>query len=141
MSQDQLIILLLKIFLISGFATLVAWVALYTWLTKGGAWRNPIGQTLVIKTLLIAMLFVPQILSLFFQLNRLDSRIAAWTDVTLIGLVTPIMTWRSVVWVRLSRKDRDQDRAAGRQGGARGGAEAVPPGHGEGGRHSTEEKP
>lgn len=103
MSQTQWIILLLKIGLVSGFVTLVAWVAVYTWLTRGGAWRNPIGLTLVIKTLLIAGLFVPQILSLFFNLNRLDSRIAAWTDVALIGLVTPVMTWRTIVWLRMGR--------------------------------------
>jgi len=110
MSQDDWIILLLKIGLIAGAISLFAWVAIYTWLTRGGAWRNPIGQTLIVKTLLIAALFVPQILSLFFHLNRLDSRITAWTDVTLIGLVTPIMTWRSLVWVRLSRRDRETDR-------------------------------
>lgn len=106
MSQDDAIILCLKIGLISGFATLVLWVGIYTWLTRGGAWRNPIGQTLIVKTLLIAALFIPQILSLFFHLNRLDSRIAAWTDVALIGLVTPVMCWRSIVWVRLSRRGK-----------------------------------
>lgn len=100
--------------------SLFAWVAIYTWLTKGGAWRNPIGQTLIVKTLLIAVLFVPQILSLFFQLNRLDSHIAAWVDVALIGLVTPIMIWRSAVWVKLSRKGSGagaaEDDAAPREG-------------------------
>lgn len=117
MTQDALIVLFLKIGLIAGAVSLFAWVAVYTWLTRGGAWRNPIGQTLIAKTLLIAGLFVPQILSLFFQLNRLDSHIAAWTDVTLIGLVTPVMTWRSLVWVRLSRRggagQADGDAAAG----------------------------
>lgn len=79
-------------------------MAIYTWLTKGAAWGNPIGRTLIAKTLLIAGLFIPQILSLFFNLNRLDSHIAAWADVTLIGLVAPVMIWRSAVWVRLSRR-------------------------------------
>jgi hypothetical protein len=117
-SQDQWILLLLKIGLIAGAVSLFAWVVIYTWLTRWAAWRNPIGQTLIIKTLLIAGLFIPQILSLFFQLNRFDSHIAAWADVALIGLVTPVMAWRSLVWVRLSRQDRDEDRAADRQGGA-----------------------
>jgi hypothetical protein len=125
MSQDTLILLLLKVFLICGFTTLIAWVVIYTRLTGGGAWRNPIGQTLIIKTLLIAALFIPQVLALFFHLNRFDSHVAAWADVTLVGLVTPVMIWRSVVWLRLSRRDRDRDRAAERQGGAGGG---IPPG-------------
>lgn len=123
MTQDSLIILLLKVGLIAGSVSLFGWVALYTWLTRGAAWRNPIGRTLVIKTLLIAALFIPQILSLFFHLNRLDSHIAAWTDVALIGLVTPIMCWRSAVWVRLSR--RGGGARAGEQDAARGPA-AVP---------------
>ena len=54
MSQDAWILLLLKIGLIAGAVSLVALVVIYTWLTKGGAWRNPIGQTLIAKTLLIA---------------------------------------------------------------------------------------
>lgn len=131
MMQDHLILLLLKAGLISGFTSLMTWVAVYTWLTRGGAWRNPVGQTLVIKTLLIAALFVPQILSLFFHLNRFDSRMAAWADVTLIGLVTPVMIWRTVVWVRLSRGDRGRDRAAGRQGGASPGDSDPSPGQDE----------
>lgn len=108
MTQDSLIILLLKIGLIAGFASITLWTAVYSALARW--WESPVGRTLVIEAALIAGLFVPQILSLFFSLNRLDSRIAAWTDVTLIGLVTPVMCWRALVWARLSRKDKDQDR-------------------------------
>lgn len=103
MSQDAWIILCLKVGLIAGFAALTGWVAVYTWLTRGGAWRNPVGLTLIIKTLLIAGVFVPSTLSLFFHLSRLNSYIAAWTDVTMIGLVAPVMLWRTIVWIRLDR--------------------------------------
>lgn len=103
MSQDQWILLLLKIGLISGAAVIVLWVAVYSRLTRRAAWRNPIGRTLILESLLIAGLFVPQILSLFFQLNRFDSRMAAWADVTLIGLVTPVMLWRTAVWLRMRK--------------------------------------
>lgn len=106
MTQTQWIVLLLKIGLVSGGVILVAWVAVYSKLTKGEAWRNPIGLSLIIEALLVAGLFVPQILSLFFNLNRLDSRIAAWADVALIGLVTPVMIWRTVAWLRLDRAAR-----------------------------------
>lgn len=104
MSQDQLIILCLKIGLIAGFASLVGWIAVYTRLAKW--WRNPIGRTFVIKTALIAGLFVPTTLSLFFRLNRADSLIAGWADVVLIGAVAPVMLWRTAVWIRLARLGR-----------------------------------
>lgn len=106
MDQTQVIILCLKIGLIAGLVSIVTWVAVYHVLTKGGWRRNPVGRTLVVKSLLIAGLFIPQILSLFFNLNRLDSRIAAWTDVALIGAVTPVMIWRTIVWFKLDRIGR-----------------------------------
>jgi hypothetical protein len=99
MTQEQVIILCLKIGLLAGFASIAVWVAVYSRLAKW--WKSPIGRTLVIEAVLIAGLFVPQILSLFYNLNRLDSRIAAWADVALIGLVTPVMLWRTVVFARM----------------------------------------
>jgi hypothetical protein len=103
-SQAQWLVLALKVALISGFLSLVAWIALYSALADW--WSNPIGRTLVAKTTLIAGLFVPSILSLFFHLNRLDSYIAGWVDVGLIGLVSPVMWWRMRVWRRLNRAGR-----------------------------------
>ena len=111
MTQEQAIILCLKIGLIAGFASIAVWTAVYSRLAQW--WRHAIGRTLVIEAVLIAGLFVPQILSLFFNLNRLDSRIAAWSDVALIGLVTPVMLWRTIVFLRMgpspNRKPRDPD--------------------------------
>jgi hypothetical protein len=104
LNEIQWITLALKIVLISGFASLVTWVAVYTRLAAW--WRNPIGRTLVAKTLLIAGMFVPSILSLFFRLNKQDSLIAGWVDVGLIGAVTPVMLWRTAVWLHLNRTDR-----------------------------------
>lgn len=95
MTQLQLIVLLLKAFLITGFVSLTSWVAIYTKLAKW--WRTPVGLTLVIETLLIAGLFIPTTLSLFFTIN---TYVAGWVDVALIGLVAPVMIWRSVVWIR-----------------------------------------
>lgn len=106
MTQDQAVILALKIVLISGFASLTAWVAVYTKLTSWGAWKNPVGRTLMVKSLLLAAALVPFTLSLFFTFNRLTSHIAGWVDVALIGAITPVMLWRCLVWVRLSRKDK-----------------------------------
>lgn len=101
MTQDQWIVLALKVVVVSAFMSLVAWIAIYTRLAAW--WRNPVGRTLVAKTALIALLLVPSALSLFFQFNRLTSHVAAWVDVGLIGLITPVMIWRSAVWIRLHR--------------------------------------
>jgi hypothetical protein len=114
LTQQDAIILCLKIGLIAGFASIAFWVAVYSRLTRGGAWRNTIGLSLIIEALLIAGLFVPQVLSLFFQLNRLDSRIVAWTDVTLIGLVSPVMAWRTVAFLRMGPSPERKHREAGR---------------------------
>jgi hypothetical protein len=108
-TQDAVIILCLRVALIAGFVSLVAWVAVYHVLTKGKWRKNPIGRTLVAKSLLIAGLFVPTALSLFFRLNRFDSRIAAWADVVLIGAVAPVMAWRCIVFARLGREDKSGD--------------------------------
>ena len=104
MSQAQWLVLALKIALISGFVSLVGWVVLYSILAD---WpHSAIGRTLVAKTALIAGLFVPSTLSLFFHLSRLDSWVAGWVDMALIGLVTPVMCWRCRVWLRLHRAGR-----------------------------------
>jgi len=67
-------------------------------------WTDEIGRTLVIKTLLVAGLLVPTAMSLFFDFNRLTSHIAAWADVVLILAITPVMIWRSAVWLKIGRK-------------------------------------
>lgn len=109
MTQDTLVILLLKISLISAFCSLVGWVVTYHRLSHGNWRHNAIGQTLVTKTLLVAGLLVPFTLSLFFHLNRQDSRICGWVDVVLLGAIAPVMLWRSVVWLRVSRAGPSAD--------------------------------
>lgn len=104
MTQAQWLVLTLKVALIAGFVSLAGWVALYSRLAAW--WHNPIGRTLVAKTTLIALLFVPTALSLFFHLSVRDSYIAGWVDVALIGLVSPVMWWRSAVWWRLHKAGR-----------------------------------
>lgn len=102
--QDAAIVLCLKIVLISGFVSLTAWIAVYSRLAPW--WTSPIGRTLVAKTALIALLFIPTTLSLFFHLSARDSRLVGWVDVVLIGLVTPVMLWRTAIWLRLHKAGR-----------------------------------
>lgn len=101
MTQEQWIVLLLRADLVSGFCALTGWIVLYSFLAAW--WRYPIGRTLVAKTALVAAMFVPSILAMFFKLSRHDSLIAGWVDVVLIGAVTPVMCWRSLVWWRLHK--------------------------------------
>jgi hypothetical protein len=105
MTQDQWIILLLKVGCISGFLSLTGWVVQYHYYTRGAWRRNAIGRTLVAKTSLIAALLVPTTLSLFLDFNRLTSHIAGWIDTALIGLISPIMLWRILVWRKIHRQE------------------------------------
>jgi hypothetical protein len=94
---NLLLIELLKISLICGFCSLIGWIVLYSVLAPW--WKNPIGRTLVAKTLLVAAILVPSLLGLFFP--TMNEVAAEWTDLVLISLITPVMIWRSAVWLRL----------------------------------------
>jgi hypothetical protein len=102
-TNDPLITLLLRIGTVSAFCSIVAWVIIYTILAPW--WRDPIGRALVIKSILIAALLIPTTLALFFHSTPMDSRAAAWVYVGLVGAITPAMIWRSVVWIKASRRD------------------------------------
>lgn len=120
MTQDAWIILAFKVVLLSGFISLVTWVVIYTRLTHWGAWKDPIGRTLMAKSLLLALVLVPSILNLFFSFDRFTSHVAGWIDVVLIGAITPVMMWRSLVWLRVGREggpgaSTGRERAAGSQ--------------------------
>lgn len=87
----------LQVVLISGFCSLVMWVVVYTLLAPW--WRNPIGRTLVAKTVLIAALLVPTTIGLYFP--HINHVAWTWVDIVLIGLITPVMLWRTIVWLKL----------------------------------------
>lgn len=107
MTQAGLVVLLLKIALISAVCSLVLWVAVYHRLTHGGVWRDHLGQTLIAKSLLLAGVLMVTALSLFFNFNRQDSRVSGWLDVVLIGAITPVMIWRTRVWLHVYHKVPD----------------------------------
>ena len=111
MTQDQLILLLLKIILIADVISIVAFVADYTRLAPW--WRNPVGRTIVTKDALLVLVLIPSILSMFFTFNRLSSHIAAWVDVVLLGSMAPVMLWRIVVWRRVQAGKADEPPAGG----------------------------
>lgn len=102
MSQDQAIVLALKVALIADLVTLAAFAAEYSWRARW--WSNAIGRTLVIKDLLLGAALTPSILALFFRFTRLTSRIAAWVDVALFAAIAVVMLWRVVVFERIHRE-------------------------------------
>jgi hypothetical protein len=101
MRPDPLVLLLLRIVLISGVVSILAFIAQYTRLAKW--WQSPIGRTIVIKDILLALVLIPSILALFFEFSRVSSHIAAWLDIVLLGLITPVMWWRVWIWERIHR--------------------------------------
>jgi hypothetical protein len=101
-SQDQWITLCYKIAVVGALLTIPAFVLCYSrWASW---WRDPVGRTIVAKDLLLAFALIPVALSLFLQFSRLTSRVAAWTDIALIGLISPVMIWRIAVFWKLHRQ-------------------------------------
>lgn len=107
MKPDPLVILLFRIVLIAGEVSIVAFVIQYTRLAKW--WRSQIGRTIVAKDILLVLVLIPSILSLFISFSRLTSQVAAWVDIVLFGLVTPVMWWRTWVWEKIHRHGGDQN--------------------------------
>jgi hypothetical protein len=100
-SQDQAIILCFKAAEIAGLVTIAVFVGCYSrW---AAWWSNPIGRTIVAKDLLLILAFIPSLLSVFLNFSRFTSHIAAWADVAVIGLISPVMIWRTIVFGRIHR--------------------------------------
>jgi hypothetical protein len=113
-SQDDAIILAFKVAEVASVLSIAAFILFYSrWASW---WSNAIGRTIVIKDLLLIIAFIPSILSLFFRFSRLTSHVAAWLDVAMIGLIAPVMIWRTFVFWRIHRdgngtNDEDQEAA------------------------------
>jgi len=106
-TQDQLIIVLLKTGLVCGIASLLTWVVVYGRLAPW--WRDQIGITLVAKSVIVIGQLLFLALSLFLHLSRLDNRLIAWLYTVFTLAITPVMIWRTVVWIRASRKPPGED--------------------------------
>lgn len=103
MSQEQLLVLLFKIVLVADLVTLAVFIADYTRLTRGEAWRNPIGRTILWKDVLLGAALTPSVLSLFFHFSRLTSRIAGWVDIALFAAISVAVVWRIAVFEKIHR--------------------------------------
>ena len=104
-----MIILAFKVVEVASLVTIIAFVACYTWWTRGKCWTNPIGQTIVAKDAALILVLLPSILSIFWHFNRLTSHIAAWYDVGSFALVPAIMVWRVIVFRKIHRDGNGKD--------------------------------
>jgi hypothetical protein len=102
-SQDQAILLAFKVVEVASVVTIAAFVVCYSRWTKGKCWKNPIGQTIVIKDIALVLVLIPSLLSIFLSFNRLTSHIAAWFDVAAFGVVPVAMVWRIIAWRRIHK--------------------------------------
>lgn len=102
MTEAQWLELALKIVLPLAALGLIQWMVLYTRL-QPNAWREPLGLTFLIKTLIVVLLIGFSILSVFFNLNRETSEVIGWAYVSLLFLIAPVMLWRSYVFITESR--------------------------------------
>jgi hypothetical protein len=115
MREAQLFILLFKIVLVADVLAILAFILDYSRLAPW--YRNPIGRTIVTKDILLLVILIPGVLSLFFEFNRLTSRIAAWIDLVAFALIAPVMVWRIVVFERIHREKRTGTLPIGEEGG------------------------
>lgn len=102
MTQDQVLLLLLKIGLISGIASLLLWILVYGRLQPW--WRDHIGINLVALASISAGQLAFLGLALFFHLNRVDSLVVDWLYTIFTLAITPVMAWRTLVWIQASRR-------------------------------------
>lgn len=101
MSQDQWITFCFKVIEVSAIVTIAGFIACYSmW---AAWWRDPVGRTIVVKDALLIIVFIPSVLSIFLHFSRLSSRIAAWSDVAMLGLIAPVMLWRIYVFWKIHR--------------------------------------
>lgn len=96
---DQLQLLLSKIFLCTSLAGTLAWIADYS---RDKWWNNVVGQNLVTKTVIIALLLMTSLLGAFFRLSPGFIYWLRWFDIGLLACLGPVMVWRIVVFRRVS---------------------------------------
>lgn len=99
-----MILTALRIALVVAVSGPLVFAADYTRLTRGACWRDPIGQTIVIKDLLLALSLAPLLLAAFFHLSAFGSEVGAWILIGFLFLAGLTVYWRVIVFEREARK-------------------------------------
>lgn len=111
MTQTQAIILAFRATEVAAVASIIAFVAYYTYLAPW--WRDPIGRTIVAKDLALVLALIPGILSIFLHMSRSTSYVVAWIDVGMLAAITGVMAWRIAVWHQIHKKNQRPGRQDG----------------------------
>lgn len=99
-----------RIALIVAISGLVVFIADYTRMTRGAAWRDPVGQTIILAELFLIGTLMPFLLAAFFRLSTLGSQIGVWVLTTFLFLTGGVMYWRTWVFERIHRRGKKDDR-------------------------------
>jgi len=102
MTQDQVMLLLLKAGIVAGIASVLTWIIVYGRLQPW--WRDQIGLSLVTMKVIVTGQLCFLGLAVFLHLSRLDNRLIGWAYTVFTLAITPVMVWRTVVWIRASRE-------------------------------------
>lgn len=92
---SPLYLLLAKIIIGIALACSVAWIIDYS---RARAWSNPVGQTLLTKTIIITLLLCMSELTAFFRFRSMELQVIRWSDLVLLALIGPVMVWRMRVF-------------------------------------------
>lgn len=92
--------LALKVALVVSVTGLLMFLVDYTRLTKGRAWRDPIGLTLIFEALFSAGMLIPLLLASFFHLSPLGVQILSWSLIGFMFAGGLVMFWRTWVFER-----------------------------------------
>ena len=95
---SPLYLLLAKIIIGIALVCSIAWVIDYS---RARAWSNPVGQTLLAKTVIITLLLCFSELSAFFRFRPMELQVVRWSDLVLLALIGPVMVWRMRVFHQL----------------------------------------
>jgi hypothetical protein len=95
---DPVLALLSKIGTISAAGWIAIWIVQYTYYTKGKAWKNHIGASLMCMKMLIGIIMLLIALESFFTWGTSVRTALTWVNVILVLLFTPCMIWRVWAW-------------------------------------------
>jgi hypothetical protein len=108
LNQHAWQILNFKVALVVVIIGCVIFVLDSTRLTRWKIWKDPIGQTLVIKDIFIIGQTVPLMLVMLVHFSAFASEVATWVFIGFYYLVGLLLLWRTYVFERENEFKRDR---------------------------------
>jgi len=81
-------------------AATTIFLVLFTILTKGRAWRDPIGRALMITDLFVLGQTMPFLIAAFWMMHGTVNLVAGWTWIGFEGLIGLAYLWLAIVFFR-----------------------------------------